>query len=58
MSLDRMFILLLTFSFYLKAEEKVGNFPMPGYLIILLQERSLQISRNSSLTSSSKVTFS
>ena len=32
MSLDRVFILVLTFSFDLKEEEE--NFPMPGYLIL------------------------
>ena len=40
MSLDRVFILLvLTFSFDPKAKEEEGNFPMPGYLILILRER-------------------
>ena len=38
MSLDRVFILLvLTFSFDPKEED--GNFPMPGYLLIIPRER-------------------
>ena len=40
MSLNRVFILLvLTFSFDPKANEEEGNFPMPGYLIIIPRER-------------------
>ena len=40
MSLDRVFTLLvLTFSFDPKAKEEEGNFPMPGYLIIVPRER-------------------
>lgn len=40
MSLDKVFILLvLTFSFDPKAKEEEGNFPMPGYLIIISRER-------------------
>ena len=39
MSLDRVFILLvLTFSFDPKAKEEDGNFPMPGYLLIIPRE--------------------
>ena len=32
MSLDRVFIQVLTFSFDPKAKEDEGNFPMPGYV--------------------------
>ena len=40
MSLDKVFILLvLTFSFDPKAKEEDGNFPMPGYLLIIPRER-------------------
>ena len=36
MSVDRVFILALTFSFDPKAKNEEGNFPRPGYLIVLI----------------------
>jgi len=39
MSLDRMFILVLTFSFDPKAEEEEGDFPLLGYLMIIPRAR-------------------
>ena len=61
MSLDRVFIhqyYVLMFSFDPKAKKEEGKFPMPGYSIIIPRERALDMSRNSSLTSSSNLTFS
>ena len=39
MSLDTVFILVLTFSFDPKAKEEGENFPMPGYSIIIPRDR-------------------